>query len=207
MSLNSRRQFKTIQNTFNLQLLPDEAHTYIWQLFVHKNSQSLCSFNWSSLTSSIIHTYNFYNPTHTQKKGTISRLEYIREIQISEILQHIQEIQISQVSKCSSLWIPLLFQYTHNKYWTKNKTSTATLKNKKKWFEAKCQVIEVSHWSQEIALELLHIMHISLLYCQYESECKGPTPCGWKKKTASVMSSNDSCLNNAKLSLMQQLTL
>jgi len=48
-------------------------------------------------------------------------------------------------------------------------------------FEAKCQVIEVSHWSQEIGLELLHIMHIPLLYCQYESECKGPTPHGWKK--------------------------
>jgi hypothetical protein len=64
--------------------------------------------------------------THTHKKGIISRLQYIQEIQISEILQHIKEIQISQVSKCSLLWIPHLFWYTHNKYWTKNKTVPAT---------------------------------------------------------------------------------
>lgn len=49
-------------------------------------------------------------------------------------------------------------------------------------FEAKCHVIEVSHWSHEIALELLHIMHIPVLYCQYESEWMQRTYISWVTK-------------------------
>jgi len=153
--------------------------------------------------------WHLVSPTPTtfiiQHNWTISRLEYIQEIPISEILHYIQKIQISQVSKCSSLWIPHLFRYTHNKYWTKNKTSTATWKKKILLWRKMS-----GNWSFTLILRNgpgsatynAHTTTILSVWIWMQG-----TYTSWVKKSTSVMSRTDSCLNNAKWPLMQQLTL